>query len=184
MILFQSKEIGLRTLELEDAGLLVRWLSDPVVLEYYEGRDRPLDAEQVRKHFYEEREEIIPCIIQYNGNDIGYLQFYEIQEEERDIYGFPEDEGAVYGMDQFIGEYRYWNKGIGTELIRETVRYLIKERGARRIAMDPQAWNARALRVYEKSGFKKTKLLEKHEWHEGEYRDCWLIVYDADAADA
>ncbi|WP_435165980.1 GNAT family N-acetyltransferase [Paenibacillus glycanilyticus] len=179
MILFQGKEVGLRTLESEDAGLLVRWLSDPVVLEFYEGRDRPLDVELVRKHFYEDREEIIPCIIQYNGADIGYLQFYEIQEEEREIYGLSDEAGSIYGMDQFIGESRYWNKGIGTELIKETLSYLVNDRGVRKIVMDPQAWNTRALRVYEKCGFKKVKLLEKHEWHEGEYRDCWLIAYDA-----
>lgn len=179
MILFQGNEIALRTLEPEDAGLLVKWLSDPVVLEYYEGRDRPLDAELVQKHFYEDREEITPCIIQYKGADIGYLQFYEIQEEEKEIYGLSVEAGSIYGMDQFIGEPGYWNKGIGSELIRETVQYLVKERGARRIVMDPQAWNTRALRVYEKNGFKKVRLLEKHEWHEGEYRDCWLIAYDA-----
>ncbi|CAM2905954.1 hypothetical protein PASE110613_07055 [Paenibacillus sediminis] len=25
--------------------------------------------------------------------------------------------GNIYGMDQFIGETEYWNKGIGTDLI-------------------------------------------------------------------
>ena len=42
---------------------------------------------------------------------------------------------------------------------------------------DPQAWNERAIRCYEKCGFKKVKLLPKHELHEGEYRDCWQIEY-------
>lgn len=46
-----------------------------------------------------------------------------------------------------------------------------------KIVMDPQAWNERALRVYEKGGFVKKKYLEKHEMHEGELRDCWLIEY-------
>jgi Acetyltransferases, including N-acetylases of ribosomal proteins len=177
MILFHEKEICLRTLQQEDAGLLVHWLSDPAVLEYYEGRDRPHDAALVRKHFYEDREGITSCIVQFKGNDIGYLQFYEIEEEERETYGLSDDPGIIYGMDQFIGEPGFWNKGIGSELIKETVRYLTGERGASKIVMDPQAWNTRALRVYEKSGFKKMKLLEKHEWHEGEYRDCWLMVY-------
>ncbi|ACT03812.1 GNAT family N-acetyltransferase [Paenibacillus sp. JDR-2] len=179
MILYQGKESGLRMLEPEDAGLLIRWLSDPAVLEYYEGRDRPYDAAMVQKHFYEDREEIVPCIIQYNGVDIGYLQFYEIEEEEREFYGLWDEAGSIYGMDQFIGEPDYWNRGIGSELIRETVQYVVKERGARKIVMDPQTWNARALRVYEKCCFKKVKLLEKREWHEGQYRDCWLIAYDA-----
>jgi aminoglycoside 6'-N-acetyltransferase len=39
MILFKEHEISIRRLELEDAELLVKWLSYPVVLEYYEGRE-------------------------------------------------------------------------------------------------------------------------------------------------
>ncbi|WP_285889538.1 GNAT family N-acetyltransferase [Paenibacillus glycanilyticus] len=111
-------------------------------------------------------------MILFRGKEIG-LRTLEPEDAEK---------GTLYGMDQFIGEPGYWNKGIGSELMKETVRYLTMERGAVKIAMDPQAWNARALRVYEKNGFKKVKLLEKHEWHEGEYRDCWLMVYEAGKA--
>ncbi|CAM3183564.1 GNAT family N-acetyltransferase [Paenibacillus lupini] len=178
MILLQGKKINLRTLELSDVPLLVRWLSDPVVLEFYEGRDNPHDEALVQKHFYEDREGITSCIIQHHGIDIGYLQFYEIEEDEKEEYDLSDHKGVIYGMDQFIGEPDYWNKGIGSELIKETVRYLTEDCKAGKIVLDPQAWNMRALRVYEKCGFKKVKLLEKHEWHEGEYRDCWMMVYD------
>lgn len=105
------------------------------------------------------------------------MQFYEIDDEELKVYELQDFTGAIYGMDQFIGEPDYWNRGIGTRVIQETVNYLAEHRKASKIVMDPQTWNTRALRVYEKIGFKKMKLLEKHEWHEGEYRDCWLIEY-------
>lgn len=78
-------------------------------------------------------------------------------------------------MDQFIGETDYWNKGIGTLLIHTMVNYLATQKSAARIIMDPQASNKRAIRCYEKCGFEKVKLLPKHEFHEGEFRDCWLI---------
>lgn len=73
MIIFEKQEIRLRTLELNDATLLVKWLSDPVVLEFYEGRDRPHDLELVREHFYDEQAEVTRCIVQYKERDIGYL---------------------------------------------------------------------------------------------------------------
>ncbi|QJD83208.1 GNAT family N-acetyltransferase [Cohnella herbarum] len=179
MIIYQSNEISLRSLEPEDAPLLVRWLSDPVVLEYYEGRDRPHDMDLVRQHFYEDCEGVTPCIIQYNQVDIGYLQFYLIDEDELEQYDLKDYQGNIYGMDQFIGESEYWNRGIGSRLIQETVKYLIDHQAATKIVMDPQAWNTRALRVYEKCGFRKKMYLEKHEMHEGQLRDCWLIEYDA-----
>ncbi|WP_309138169.1 GNAT family N-acetyltransferase [Priestia megaterium] len=46
-----------------------------------------------------------------------------------------------------------------------------------KIVLDPQAWNQRAIACYEKCGFKKVKYLPKHEYHEGELRDCWLMEY-------
>ncbi|SFM36118.1 aminoglycoside 6'-N-acetyltransferase [Paenibacillus sp. 1_12] len=178
MILFGAQEISIRFLEDDDADLLVKWLSNPVLLEFYEGRDRPHNKDLVKKHFYEHREEITQCIIQYNSTAIGYIQFYIIDDEEKEKYDYKDYKGNIYGMDQFIGESDFWNKGIGSLLIQESVNYLIGIKGANKIVMDPQAWNTRALRVYEKNGFVKKKYLEKHEWHEGELRDCWLIEYE------
>ncbi len=43
--------------------------------------------------------------------------------------------------------------------------------------MDPQLRNTRAMKCYEKCGFKKIKILPKHELHEGVHQDCWLIEY-------
>ncbi|MFC4664262.1 MULTISPECIES: GNAT family N-acetyltransferase [Oceanobacillus] len=80
-------------------------------------------------------------------------------------------------MDQFIGETQYWDRGIGSLLIKSMVAYLINKKRINKVVMDPQAWNKRAIRCYEKSGFKKIKLLPCHELHEGEYRDCWLMEY-------
>lgn len=179
MSILQSGPLTVRPLNENDAVLLVRWLSDSRVLQYYEGRDRPHDMALVQEHFYEyvEDEGVTRCIIEYDGQAVGYIQFYLVVEEEREEYGYDGFNGSVYGMDQFIGEVGCWNKGIGTRLINEMVRYLIRERKADAIVMDPQAWNERAIHVYEKCGFVKKKLLPKHEWHEGEKRDCWLMEH-------
>ncbi|OKP72614.1 GNAT family N-acetyltransferase [Paenibacillus sp. P3E] len=178
MILYHKKDLSVRNLEPEDAKLLVKWLSDPVVLEYYEGRDRPHDLAMVQEHFYEDTPEgMIRAIVRYGSEDIGYVQFYPIDDDERAEYGYTDFAGSIYGMDQFIGEPRLWNKGIGSQLVRETVIFLLEITRADKIVMDPQCWNHRALRVYEKNGFVRKKLLPEHEWHEGEYKDCWLIEY-------
>ena len=97
--------------------------------------------------------------------------------EEKSTYGYGSATEIIYGMDQFFGESAYWNKGIGTRLVRSMVKYLIEEKGADRIVMDPQTWNERAIRCYEKCGFEKVKFLPKRELHEGEYRDCWLMEW-------
>ncbi len=176
MILFQYDELAVRKLTEKDALLLVNWLSNPIILKYYEGRDRPQNIQQIHKHYYENRDNITQCIIEYKGKEIGYIQFYPITEEERKEYRYENYKEPIYGMDQFIGEADYWNKGIGTKLVKSTTEYLIRK-GIKKIVMDPQTWNHRALRTYEKCGFIRKKFLPKHEWHEGEMRDCWLMEY-------
>ncbi|WP_433747604.1 GNAT family N-acetyltransferase [Falsibacillus pallidus] len=174
-MLFVNGRLGVRLLERKDAELLAKWLSDPAVLEFYEGRDNSFDMDKVIEKFYPEEDEETRCIIEYDDAAIGYIQFYEADVESRQLYGYEDDAQVIYGMDQFIGETSYWNKGIGTLLVQSMVKYLIEEKQADRVVMDPQTWNERAIRCYEKCGFKKVKLLPKNEWHEGEYRDCWLI---------
>ncbi|WP_054949489.1 GNAT family N-acetyltransferase [Numidum massiliense] len=173
-------DITVRKLAEDDAHLLVKWLSDPRVLQYYEGRDRPHDLDMVRRHFYDRTREVTSCVVECDSLAIGYIQYYLITEKERQLYGFNDFVGAIYGMDQFIGEVTYWNKGIGTVLVQSMVDFLLTKQKADKIVMDPQTWDTRALHVYEKCGFVRKKLLPEHEWHEGQYRDCWVVVYEAD----
>ena len=180
-MLLQKGNLVVRKLVEDDKYLLAKWLSYPEVLRYYEGRDNAFDVEKVEQKFFCKDDEM-RCIVEFEDRSIGYIQFYEVDNEERSIYGYHDATEIIYGMDQFIGETDYWNKGIGTQLVRAVVDYLIEEKGADRIVMDPQAGNERAIRCYEKCGFEKVKLLPKRELHEGEYRDCWLIEVGEKAA--
>ncbi|MEK3887500.1 GNAT family N-acetyltransferase [Bacillus sp. FSL K6-3431] len=177
MLLFEKDSIIVRELERSDDVLLAKWLSDPEILEYYEGRDNAFDIYKVMKTFFNE-EDINRSIIEFEGVAIGYIQFYLLDEKTMEVYDYPIDEKVViFGMDQFIGEVNYWNRGIGQALIHSMVNYLIGQKQSIKIVMDPQTWNDRAIHCYEKCGFQKVKLLPKHELHEGEYRDCWLMEY-------
>ncbi|WP_205685222.1 GNAT family N-acetyltransferase [Peribacillus acanthi] len=177
-MIIRNGQLKVRHLEPKDNVLIEKWLTNPNVLHYYEGRDRPQTIELVNEKFYNRKNDEVGCIVEFEDKAIGYIQFYPISEGARKLYGYENSE-IIYGTDQFIGEEDYWNKGIGKLLVQSMVQFLIKDRNANRIVMDPQAWNERAIRCYEKCGFKKVKLMPKHEFHEGEYRDCWLIEYKA-----
>jgi aminoglycoside 6'-N-acetyltransferase len=174
-MLFNNGNLKVRKLEKKDNVLLAKWLSDPSVLEFYEGRDNPFDLDKVNEVFYAPEDEEVKCIVEYEGNEIGYIQFYQLDNETKKEYGYLDKN--VYGTDQFIGEIEYWNKGIGTLLVTSMIHFLTEEKKAEIIVMDPQTRNPRAIRCYEKCGFKKVKILPKNELHEGEYQDCWLIEY-------
>lgn len=175
MIFCKTEKLIVRSLENKDKGLIVKWLSDDKVLKYYEGRDNPFDEKMVEEKFYSEDSEVTRGIIEFSNIPIGYIQFYLIDEEERREYGYEAFKGGIFGTDQFIGETKYWGQGIGKELMKAMINFLIKEKAAHKIVLDPQTWNERAIKCYEKSGFVKVKILPKHELHEGELKDCWLM---------
>ncbi len=171
--------LRVRTLEAADVQNLCRWLSDPAVLEFYEGRDRPLDPETARREYLAKPgDPVTGCIVEWDGKPIGYVQFYPLDGAEKTAFGYSSAE-CVVGMDQFIGEPAYWNQGIGTRLVTAMVEYLRTVQGASRVVVDPHTDNTRAIRCYEKSGFRKAKILPQHEMHEGRRRDCWLMEFPA-----
>jgi aminoglycoside 6'-N-acetyltransferase len=176
MIFCKNDKLTIRNLEKKDKQILIKWLTDDKVLQYYEGRDNPHNEEMVEESFYKDGDKT-PCIIEYLGNPIGYIQFYNISEEEIEEYGYTNFQGSIFGTDQFIGEPKYWNQGIGKDLMKLMIEFLTKEKGAKKIVLDPQTWNERAIKCYESCGFKKVKLMLKHELHEGELKDCWIMEY-------
>ncbi|MDC0763292.1 GNAT family N-acetyltransferase [Brevibacillus sp. AG] len=178
--MIHAGDLKIRALSPDDAVHLVKWLSDERVLAYYEGRDRPHDESLVQQSFFPEDDSETRCLILYTDKPIGYAQFYPLDTLEKQLYGYVKDV-VVYGMDQFIGEPAYWNSGIGTQLVTAILHYLHKEKRVQKVAIDPQAWNERALRCYEKCGFRKVKKLPLHEWHEGSMRDCWLMEWTSPA---
>jgi len=178
-MIFEKDNLTIRQLNESDTPFLSKWLSDPDVLQYYEGRDKPFNEEKVRSVFLNKDEAVQMCIVSFNEQEIGYIQFYKLDDESKKEYGYENSTETLFGMDQFIGEIDFWNRGIGRLLVSSTVDYLVNHLKADKVVMDPQTWNSRAISCYEKCGFKRVKLLPKHEWHEGEYRDCYVMEYDA-----
>jgi len=175
------ENLKIRSLRPEDDRLLHKWLTDPRVLFYYEGRDKPHDMNMIHERFLTKVGDntVKGNLVLWNGTAIGYIQTYPVIGEELASYGYLPTE-LIYGMDQFLGEPDFWNHGIGTVLVSTMTRWLITEYGAERIVMDPRIENARAIHVYEKCRFKKIKILPQHELHEGQYHDCWLMEYQTE----
>ncbi|MEA3319390.1 MAG: GNAT family N-acetyltransferase [Bacillota bacterium] len=172
---FHNEKLLIRKLQQgRDEEYLLKWLTDPKVLEFYEGRDAIFNIEDILRKFFKRDDEVLRCLVVYDGKNIGYIQFYPINKATSALAEYFEME-RVYGLDQFIGNPDYWNKGIGTLLITSTVNFLLTKIRANRIVMDPMISNGRAIKCYEKCGFKKIRELREHILHEGEYRDCWLM---------
>jgi aminoglycoside 6'-N-acetyltransferase len=110
-------------------------------------------------------EAITTFVIAAGGELVGWIAGWEKLE--------PEYRHA--GVDLFLDSEQQ-GKGYGPEAIRLVCRWLFGERGHHRITIDPAADNARAIRSYEKVGFKRVGVLRRYERsHDGTFHDGLLL---------
>jgi aminoglycoside 6'-N-acetyltransferase len=175
-------DLLLRRMADGDYATMARWLSDPRVLEWFGGRDRPMSYGDVRTKYQPRLRGEVPttCLIaELAGRPVGYLQYYRWRD-------YPQDAGTLrlstldnpFGLDLFVGEPDRWGTGVGTRMLRLLLGHLFGTLGARRVALSAMTHNYRAQRAYAKAGFRKVRMVPAVEMHEGVARDEWVMVAD------
>jgi aminoglycoside 6'-N-acetyltransferase len=151
-----GRQVRLRPVRPDDESILTRIFADPEVAQWWGEPARSvhdaIDPEDSESGF----------VIEVATEPVGYIQCVE----ETD----PMYEHA--GID--IALRSDWQgRGLGPDAIWTLANYLINERGHHRLTIDPAARNTRAIKAYERVGFKPVGLLRKYErgpdgtWHDG-----------------
>jgi aminoglycoside 6'-N-acetyltransferase len=189
--LIRHNDLTLRLMrdDIADYQIMARWLTDARVLEFYEGRDNAFPLERIIEKYTPrvlQQDRVTPCFITYHDAPIGYAQYYLVTDGDKHELGYATDDDVtnMIGIDLFIGEPALWNKGIGTRAVTLLLAYLFDTLHATKVVLDPETWNERAIRCYEKCGFRKVRILPQHEMHEGAYRDSWLMEIAHEEFDA
>ncbi|MCW2927664.1 MAG: N-acetyltransferase [Thermoleophilia bacterium] len=100
-----------------------------------------------------------------DGERVGFIQHY--QELEPDY--------RHAGIDIFVVEAAQ-GRGVGTDAIRTLATYLVRELGHHRLIIDPAADNLRAIRCYEKVGFRPVGRMRQYErGPDGSFHDGLLM---------
>ncbi|WP_324667532.1 GNAT family N-acetyltransferase [Geochorda subterranea] len=142
----EGDRISLRPAREEDVPHLLAWSLDPEVARFARG-EYPATLEGTRRWLEEGRKDryrMVFIIEGPGGRPIGDVDLYHIawrskEAELRIRIGFP----------------AMWNQGLGTDAIRTLLRYAFEQRGMRRIYLRVLRSNPRAIRCYEKCGFRK-----------------------------
>jgi RimJ/RimL family protein N-acetyltransferase len=76
-----------------------------------------------------------------------------------------------------IGERDFWGKGYGTEMMNLCLRYAFTELCVHRVSLGLHEYNPRALRSYEKAGFRLEGRTRKDMMREGKRTDTlWMGI--------
>ncbi|MGE5264543.1 MAG: GNAT family N-acetyltransferase [Acidobacteriota bacterium] len=80
---------------------------------------------------------------------------------------------ALFGI--FIGDKNYWSKGYGTDAVRTIVRYAFEQLGLNRVELEVYDFNPRAVRAYEKAGFRRDGVRRQALYRDGRFHDVYLM---------
>jgi aminoglycoside 6'-N-acetyltransferase len=150
--------VVLRPLAEADVERIVELGADPEVARWWPD----LTPEHVGEKARGEDDGVTVFAVVADGEVAGMIQYHE----ETD----PDYRHA--GIDVFLGT-PYHGRGLGTDAVRTLARHLVDDHGHHRLTIDPAADNARAIRCYEKAGFKAVGILRAYwlgpdgVWHDG-----------------
>lgn len=146
--ILRGELVTLRPIRPDDRGVLLDVLTDPSVVEVWDTRGPEVSADELLAG----DEGWTVWAIEVEGEFAGSIQ----AAEEKD----PDYRHA--GIDIFLHS-RFQSRGLGTDAVRTLARYLLEVLGHHRLTIDPAADNERAIRTYEKVGFKPVGVMRRYE---------------------
>ena len=153
----RGERVALRPLVVGDLGAVYDVLREPEVARWWGA----FDEKGIREELLETAE-TTAFAIEVEGTFVGVVMCSEECE--------PDYRHA--GIDIFLAT-AHQDRGYGSEAIRVLARHLFAERGHHRLTIDPAAANTRAIRAYERVGFRPVGVMREYErgadgtWHDG-----------------
>jgi aminoglycoside 6'-N-acetyltransferase len=104
-------------------------------------------------------------VIDVDGEVAGAIQYWE--EDDPDY--------RHAGIDVFLAT-AFQDRGLGPDAVRTLARHLFEDRGHHRLTIDPAVANTRAIRAYERVGFKPVGVMRQYErGPDGSFHDGFLM---------
>ena len=179
-IVTHDNNIIIRSMEETEQDLrqYLKWMTDPETMRYWDGMTVHFTYEKVlEKHRKRIAEGVTPCMIELDGKSIGYCQFYALEPEEfgEEFERFVSADEKGMGIDIFLGVAEKRDQGIGTRTMKLLTKALFEQDGADVLVIDPKIHNLRAIRCYEKAGFRKWFVIPHHEEQDGVLHDSQIM---------
>ncbi|WP_315723290.1 MULTISPECIES: GNAT family N-acetyltransferase [unclassified Bradyrhizobium] len=144
--------LGFRPMTEGDLPAIRDWLQQPHIREWWGDPDEQyalIDGDRAEPAMGQ-------YIILMEGEAAGYLQCYALTAWND---GFGPQPDGTRGIDLFIAGHERIGRGHGPLALR-TFCGLMFQRGVPRVVTDPSPTHARAIRAYEKAGFRRERLVD------------------------
>ena len=167
--MWRGEKVELGAVEREYLPKYVEWLNDWEVSQYLMPGVpfiTSLESEaEWFEHLRQRRDDFIFAILALPEKRlIGNCGLHNLDWKNRK---------GVLGI--FIGDKDYWGKGYGTDATRTLLRFAFEQMGLNRVELDVYDFNPRAIRAYEKAGFRRDGVRREALYRDGEFHDIYLM---------
>lgn len=160
MTLLYGTTVALRPVTVDDVSRLTEILREPEVARWWPR----YDEHRVRSELVDSSD-IVAFGIEVAGELVGCAQYHEE----------PAPEYRYATIDLFL-DPRWHGKGLGTDAIRTLARHLIFDKGHHRLAIDPATDNVKAIRAFQRVGFKPVGVMRQYQrTADGGWKDGLLM---------
>jgi RimJ/RimL family protein N-acetyltransferase len=134
-----------------DLPRLWEWLNRRHVAEHWGG---PISLEEMRAKYLPRLGDgpVSPFIAYLGGSPMGFVQSYWATR----VPDWPDErDPGVVGIDQFLADPEQLDRGFGAAMVRAFVATILEDPRVTSVQTDPSLDNQRAIRCYEKAGFRR-----------------------------
>jgi aminoglycoside 6'-N-acetyltransferase-1b len=149
--------VTFRRMTRDDLPMLVEWLARPHVAEWW---GSPSSADDIEREYGPIVDGTGPhhaYVAMLDGEPLGFIQSYVPAECHDEGWWLDEHDPGVRGIDQFLADGNRLGRGLGTAMVRAFVATLFADPSVTRVQTDPEPGNFRAIRCYEKAGFRRVR---------------------------
>ncbi|MFC4455082.1 GNAT family N-acetyltransferase [Deinococcus sonorensis] len=144
--------ISLEPLHLRHLPLLHRWLQQPHVQAFWDDGDRTLEL--VEQHYFGPDRAQEAFILSEREQPFGYLQLDPVGPDDP-LAAWRADQGETWALDLLIGEADRTGQGLAARSIGTLLgSWPQRHPHCRRLLTDSDVRNGRALRAWQKAGFR------------------------------
>lgn len=166
--MFENEIIKLRKLSLNDYNIYHNWRNNIEVMY--------TTSPQLDTYTLEETEEFISSIIS-QSNAKSYIIEHKESNQAVGIVSLSnidyKNRSAECIID--IGVKNMWGKGIGTAALSLIIEFAFSELNLHRIFLKVFSFNERAIKLYEKMGFKREGILRQAFYRAGNWHDIVIM---------
>lgn len=138
--------------------LLFNWFQQDYIAQLWV---EPKEWQEFEKSWQEKIKQpgVFKFLAYIDQEPVAYIHYFRVNDTDRSYFPGVDIPQHSIGLDLFIGNPAYLNKGLGAQLIKEFIQFVqTLEPQCTTIIIDPAPDNIRAIKCYEKVGFKKIGL--------------------------